>query len=94
MSVKIIASQPYIKVSRKVERNQQLHQEEQLMIQLCESEIITESQRFGLNDVTDISYREISRENWFLYFHTTQGLFSYHVKNDPANFVDAYKRIR
>jgi hypothetical protein len=93
-SLEIIARQPYIKVTREIEFNQQNYMEEEKVLVLYENVVVSSSHTFTLQDVFDISYKKVSDHDGFLYLHTNQGLFSFYTKADPANFIDQYKKLK
>ncbi|MFT4416749.1 hypothetical protein ACLM5H_23065 [Fredinandcohnia humi] len=87
--MKLLAVQPYIVVSRKIEWNEQKYIESTHLLRMFEDRILSTSNEFQLEHVYDISSRSS-----FLYLHTNQGLFSYQVKEDPTHFIEAFKCLK
>lgn len=92
--MKIIISQPYIKVLRSIENNKQLSIEKEEYLHLCEDKIITDSNVFYLKNVHDISYKILSNSTGFLYLHTNQGVFSFNVFTKAHDFIDTYRNLK
>jgi hypothetical protein len=49
---------------------------------------------FQLRDVLDISFKSITSNSGFLYLHTTRGVFPYHTKSNPQEFIRTYKKLK
>ncbi|WP_102273020.1 hypothetical protein [Cytobacillus massiliigabonensis] len=92
--MKIIASLPYIIVSRSIDWNKQYYQEKEEQLLLADDKIISHLNEFLLGEIWDISYRASSSENGFFYLHTNRGLFSYHVKAEPSEFISKYQEMK
>lgn len=92
--MKVMFSQSYIKVDRRIENNQQLYIKLKAHINLYEDRIETDGQSFILKDVFDVSFKSISLNNGFLYLHTNQGIFAYIVESNPSIFINMFKSIK
>ncbi|WP_251283248.1 hypothetical protein [Cytobacillus sp. AMY 15.2] len=92
--VRIIASHPFITVTRKIDWNQQQYIEQELYLYLYEDHILSPSEKFLLDEVWDMSYRNSNCEIGFLYLHTSRGLFSFQVKSEPSHFINLYKDLK
>jgi hypothetical protein len=92
--MKVIYSQPYLKIERKITHCQQQHIETVEYIDLYRDKIVTAAQSFQLGDVHDISYKPFSTEKGFLYLHTNQGVFPFFIETVPAPFIDLYKEMK
>lgn len=86
--------QPYIKITRSIQNNEQVTMEEHEFLQLCEEKITTGDNTFAIKDVHDISYRSFSSSHGFLYLHTHQGVFPYRITESPTQFIEKYKDIK
>lgn len=89
----MLSSQKYVIVNRTVKNNSQYSLETEEVIFLFEDKIITASDHFHINEVLDISFKLLSGTVGFLYLHTIKGLYSYVVKSEPHQFIDAYKQL-
>lgn len=87
--MRVIASHPYYVVTRKIEWNEQKYIEKTHILRLFEDRILSTSDEFQIEQVYDVSYRTN-----FLYLHTNQGVFSYHVKESPTFFIEAFKKMK
>ncbi len=63
-------------------------------IKMTEEKITTAHREFKFEHVFDVSYRSMIREEGLLYLHTSKGVYSYMVKEDPADFIEAFKRMQ
>lgn len=88
-----IAIQPYYKVEREVTGVDQKTVVHDRIIYLYENKIVTGFREFPIDNVFDISYRQMGGEEGLLYLHTKQGVYSYTVKTDPRKFIDAFKKL-
>ncbi|MDZ5473777.1 hypothetical protein SM124_18830 [Bacillus sp. 31A1R] len=92
--MEIILSQPYIKVIRSIEDNQQKSIEVEDYLHLYADQIITDSNVFLLREVHDISYKIFSNSSGFLYLHTNKGVYSFIVYKEPYEFIDMFKELK
>lgn len=92
--MRLIATQPYIKVIRKFDRIEKKVWEEKRWIYLFDCKIVTSYREFPLEEVLDISYRRIGTDGGLLLIHTTGGLFSYTLKSNPEAFIYAFESIK
>jgi hypothetical protein len=92
--MKIIASLPYMVVSRSINWNKQYYKEREEQLLLAENKVITHTNEFLIDEIWDVSYRASNSENGFFYLHTNRGLFSYHVKTKPFQFMNMYREIK
>jgi hypothetical protein len=91
--MRVIATQPYFEVSRKIENNVQSTNEMEHNLVLSSEKIESFTRSFGIRNVYDISYKTLSSSKGFLYLHTHQGVFSYYVKHNPSAFIEEYKKL-
>lgn len=90
----VIIELPYLKVSRKMEWNEQQIIETEAHIQLFKDKIVDDSTSFHLREVWDISYKASANFFGWLYLHTNRGLFSYYLKSNPEQFIIKYRDIK
>lgn len=89
----LLAEQEYFKVERKVDRITQVDVEHKRYLKLYTDKIQSKHREFPIEDVLDISYREIGGEGaGLLYLHTTRGVFSYTLKSSPRHFIETFKQ--
>lgn len=88
----LLAKQPYFKMERKVTSIEQINIEHERVLTLFDEKITTQNREFMMKDILDVSYREIGNDGGgLLYLHTSQGVYSYTVKESPMAFVEAYR---
>ncbi|AOM82422.1 hypothetical protein [Salisediminibacterium beveridgei] len=88
-----LASHPYYKVLREVRKLEQENVEYEREIELYEDRVETKYRSFPIETVMDMSYREMPGDEGILYLHTTRGVYSYMVKEAPAQFLKAYREL-
>ncbi|WP_280768719.1 hypothetical protein [Salipaludibacillus daqingensis] len=92
--MKALATHPYYKVRREINSIEQKNVEYERTLYLYEDKLITQHREFPADKVFDMSYRELkSGEEGTLFIHTSQGVFTYIVKEDPAEFIEAFKEL-
>lgn len=91
--MKWIAAHPYYKVEREVTGTEQRTVVHDRLMYLYGNKIITQYREFPIEEVFDISYRQMGIEGGLLYLHTKQGVFSYTINSDPVDFIKAYKEL-
>ncbi|WP_236694087.1 hypothetical protein [Sporosarcina globispora] len=92
--MRIIASQPFIIVSRSIDWNQQKYIEKELYLHLFEDHILSPTEKFLIDEVWDMSYRSSNCEIGFLYLHTNRGCLTFQVKSEPSQFINLYKDLK
>ncbi|REK76992.1 hypothetical protein DX130_08275 [Paenibacillus paeoniae] len=87
-----IAEQSYYKVERILADGEMRTIKEPRFIRLYEKQLQTKRRTFPLNEVHDLSYRPMGEEGGILYVHTGHGLYAYTVSDDPAVFMETFKK--
>lgn len=90
----IIASHPYIIVTRQILENKQFYIENEQFLHLYENGIVSHTDQFALHDIWDLSYKASNVQSSFLYLHTNRGLFAFHVRKDPNDFISLYWQLQ
>lgn len=88
-----VAIQPYYKVQRKVLSTKQVAYEDARHLYLSRDKIVTHYREFSMDDVFDLSFRPMGESGGLLYLHTKYGVYSYMVKDNPEQFIRAYKSL-
>lgn len=88
----IIAKQPYIKVLREVTSLEQIDIRDERVLYLYADKIVTQHREFPIEEVLDISYRQMGPEGGLLYLHMNSSVFSYIVQTDADRFIEAVKQ--
>ncbi|MBE1554252.1 hypothetical protein [Sporosarcina limicola] len=90
----IISSITYISVERIAHWYEQKVYRSIHQIQLFSDVISTTKQTFQLEHIHDISYRPFSGGTGLFYLHTNQGVLTFEIDVNPAEFIKAYKELR
>jgi hypothetical protein len=91
--VEIVAEQEYVKVERKVDSIKQVDIEDRRYLRLYQNKITSKHREFPIQEVLDISFREVgSKGAGLLYLHTIRGVYTYTVKSSPMNFIEFYQQ--
>ncbi|QKS70690.1 hypothetical protein FLK61_28540 [Paenalkalicoccus suaedae] len=88
-----IATLPYFKVQREMSSIEMKNVEYERKLYLFEDRLLTKHREFPTEQIFDMSHREMSGEDSILYLHTSRGVYSYTIKDDPTTFIQAFKRL-
>ncbi|MFD1039845.1 hypothetical protein ACFQ3N_15790 [Virgibacillus byunsanensis] len=91
--MKLLVIQPYIKIQQEIIRNEKIETKQERNIHLYDEKITTRYREFSIEDVLDMSYRQVGGGGGLLYLHTSRGLFSYTVKESPEKLINAFKEL-
>ncbi|MDL4842188.1 hypothetical protein [Aquibacillus rhizosphaerae] len=89
--MEIVHSHPYVKVNREIVNNYQNFVETVHYINLYTDKIIIPTHEFNLFEVLDISYKPLA-QNYLLYLHTNQGVFTFNTATAPDILITEFKR--
>jgi len=90
----LLISHPYIKVQRKITDNAQHLIETEEYLTLFYDSVESGTDYFRLHDILDISFKSITNNSGFLYLHTTRGVFPFHTKSNPQEFIQTYHKLK
>ncbi|GAK11325.1 hypothetical protein [Geomicrobium sp. JCM 19039] len=60
---------------------------------LYEEKITIDNESFTIESVFDMSYRFKQGEIGFLYLHTSQGVRTFYIKEDPTSFIERFRTV-
>ncbi|SDY13390.1 hypothetical protein SAMN05421736_101460 [Evansella caseinilytica] len=65
-------------------------------MKLYEEMISVKEEQYPLTSIFDISYRKKAEDDsiGFIYLHTTQGVRTYYIKEEPIAFIEAYMKLK
>lgn len=89
--MKQIAVQPYYKIERELNSTGQHYLTDEREMVLYEDRLITHRREFSLKDIFDMSYRRLGAGEGLFYLHTSKGVFSYTIRQDPSRFIHAFQ---
>lgn len=90
---KAIASLPYYKVEREVDKLSICTKVHELEMHLYMTCLRTAHKEIPIDLLFDISYRRMRGEDGMLYLHTNQGIVTLMLKVDPSVFIEAYQEV-
>ena len=61
---------------------------------MYDDRITTASDIFYLQDILDITFKNMSGMKGFLYLHTTRGVYSFLTNAKPDRLIEVYKEIK
>jgi len=94
---KALATQRYVEISREIRHAEVRVIERSFYLVLYREEIVVNDERLPISTVHDVSCyrkRQDSNEIGFLYLHTTQGTKTLYIREDPAEFIAAYLKLK
>ncbi|MBH5317630.1 hypothetical protein I6N90_07420 [Paenibacillus sp. GSMTC-2017] len=88
-----IAVQPYYKVERKLNGLEMKTIRDDRIMYLYANKIVTAHREFEIEDVHDLSFRQMGGDEGILYLHTKQGVFSYTLQGDTTAFIQSFRDL-
>ncbi len=91
----VLEKHPYVKFRREIDPFQleQKSIEDLCYVYLYEDKIVTDEQEFEIHKVFDLSYRMLSEEYGFFYLHTTKGVTTLQIKDEPDAFIEKFREV-
>ncbi|PRO64686.1 hypothetical protein [Alkalicoccus urumqiensis] len=89
----LLARQKYVKVEREMSSIAMENVEYERWLLLYEDRLVTHRREFPAEQIFDMSYRRMPSAEALLYVHTSRGVYSYNVKEDPDAFIEAFKKL-
>lgn len=89
-----ISTLTYVLIERKMGWYAQTTNRTVHHIHLYPTVISTESNKFKLEHVHDLSYKPFSGGTGLFYLHTNQGVFTFEVESNPSGFIAEYRKLR
>ena len=83
----------YSRTEKYIENFVQKNSRHIFTLSLYSYKIESETHTFQLEHIIDISYKPFSKSGGLLYLHTTQGVFTFIIENDPKVFMNAVKDL-
>ncbi|MFC0015167.1 MULTISPECIES: hypothetical protein [Allobacillus] len=85
----------YVKFRREMDpiNLEQKHIEDVSYVYLYEDKIVTDEKEYEIHKVHDLSYRMLSEEYGFFYLHTTMGVMTLNVKDEPIEFIKKFREV-
>lgn len=83
----------YSTVARSIDKLSVAHTTDIHELQLSLTSIESAERSFSFTSIIDVSYKPFSDGSGFLYVHTDEGVFSFHVIESPNTFIQTFKKI-
>ncbi|WP_100406594.1 hypothetical protein [Bacillus solitudinis] len=94
--MEIIATQTCVDVHQEIGWVEKRIIETSYDITLCKDKLLVKDESFPITSIFDISYRKKPEKNamGFLYLHTSSGVRSFYIKEEPLQFISAYQQLK
>lgn len=89
----IITTQPYYKMERIITADNLETITHRRLLCLYPNRIVSAYREFLIEEIFDISFRDLGQGHGVLYLHTKQGVFPYTVESDVELFISEVKRL-
>ncbi|RJG22796.1 hypothetical protein [Paenibacillus thiaminolyticus] len=93
----VLAVQTCVEITRTIDCNEARITETSFHIELHAHEVRIRDKRISMSHIYDMSCHRKhgeSDEIGFLYLHTHRGVETYFVRDNPASFINAYKKLK
>ncbi|MBG9794423.1 hypothetical protein ABD76_18695 [Paenibacillus dendritiformis] len=93
----VLAVQTCVEITRTIDSNEERITETSFHIELHAHEVRIRDKRIAMSQIYDIScHRKHGGSDaiGFLYLHTHRGVETYFVRDNPASFIHAYKKLK
>ncbi|MCM3762286.1 hypothetical protein M3212_16050 [Alkalihalobacillus oceani] len=92
----LLAIQRCIEVRQEIGWTEKRIVETSFDMKLFEDQITVKNDTFPLTSIFDISFRKKPDKGafGFLYLHTSQGVRTFYIKEDPKQLVQAYQQLK
>lgn len=90
---KTISSIQFTVVERFIKNFEQQKIEIEQLLTMTQTSIFSNSHHFHLQNVLDMSYKPFSNGQGILYLHTNEGVFSFLISTNPAQFIQSYQLL-
>src|SRR5699024_6315982 len=87
INVEVIAKHPYFKVIREVTRLEKTEIKDERELKLYKNKLKTRHREFEIEELLDVSTRQMGKEGGLILIHTTSGMFSYTAEEINENFI-------
>ncbi|MDQ0159296.1 hypothetical protein [Alkalibacillus salilacus] len=91
----MICEHPYITFRREIDHVhfQQKNIEDTHYIRLYEDRIETAEYTYEISMIFDMSYKMLSGQYGFFYLHTTKGVMTFQIKENPEHLIHEFRKV-
>lgn len=94
--MRLLATQKCVEIKQVITPIEKKITEFTFEMKLYDHKLVVKDESYPVTDIFDISYRT-KKDDFsigYIYLHTSQGVRTYHVKEDPTEFVQAYLQLK
>src|SRR5699024_3230757 len=88
-----IAKQSYNKIIQEISRIEIKKYTETMYLYLYQDKLTTMYREFLISEIMYLSFKQMQGKGGILFLHTNHGVYSYHVINSPAAFIETCKHL-
>ncbi|MET3683878.1 hypothetical protein ABID56_001994 [Alkalibacillus flavidus] len=91
----MICEHPYVTFRREIDHIhfQQKNIEDVHYLRLYQDRVETKEDTFAIETVFDMSYKMLSDQYGFFYLHTTKGVRTFQIKDNPKDFITEFRKV-
>ncbi|WP_088102610.1 hypothetical protein [Halalkalibacter urbisdiaboli] len=92
----ILATQTCIEVKQEIGWTEKRIVEESYKMTLFSDKLTVKNETYPIAAIFDISFRKRPDKNamGFLYLHTSSGVRTFYIKEEPLKLIEAYKQLK
>ncbi|KMJ55785.1 hypothetical protein AB685_25420 [Bacillus sp. LL01] len=92
---KALATQRCIEISQEIGWTEKRIVETSYDMMLFPDQLTVKDEHYPIQSIFDISYRKKPEKNamGFLYLHTSRGVRTYYIKEEPTALIEAYRNL-
>ena len=89
-----IVKQPYIKVIREVGSVGKIEYADHRELYLYPDKLVSAYHTFSIDEVLDLSFKDIKGEGGLLFVHTDHGVYSYTLESSPEQLLKSFEKVK
>ncbi|TWI56281.1 hypothetical protein [Halalkalibacter nanhaiisediminis] len=92
----LLATQRCVEIRQEIGWTEKRTVETSFEMKLFEDQLTIKNDTFPLTSIFDISYRKKPEKDamGFLYLHTSQGVRTFYIKEEPISLLNAYQKLK
>lgn len=94
--VQLLATQRCVEIKQEITPIEKKIVEYTYEMKLYDDQLVVKNEIYPITNIFDISYRK-KQDKYsigYIYLHTSQGVRTFHIKEDPTTFIDAYLKLK
>ncbi|QQK75668.1 hypothetical protein HUG15_08875 [Salicibibacter cibarius] len=89
----LVNSQPITHIEQKIGAIEKHTEQYKTDMNLYRDRIDIDGDSYPIAEIFDISYRYKENEVGFLYLHTSRGVRSYYITENPESFISSFREV-